>query len=78
MAKIVIWVKGGIIQDVFADQECEYLVLDEDTEGAEIDRLGIVDGKEYAVGLFKATVIDNIDKQFEEAMLPYSEDKIKE
>ena len=38
-AKLVIFVQGGLIQEIIADQTCRYLIIDKDIENYEEDEL---------------------------------------
>jgi len=37
--KVLIWMEGGLIQDIGASQEVELIVIDEDTEGGDKERI---------------------------------------
>ncbi len=46
MNKIVIFVEGGIVQDVLSEQEIEYVIVDRDTENASLSEIVDINGED--------------------------------
>lgn len=56
MSKVVIFIEGGVVHDVIADEELEVMILDYDTEGGEAERVSTVDSREVYVTQQNAVV----------------------
>lgn len=67
MAKIVVIVKGGIVQRVLSEQELEVLIVDQDVEGEET--VSLLLGEEAHVSLIDAEVDkDTVATVFDQAI----------
>lgn len=46
MNKIVIFVEGGIVQDVLSEEAIEYVIVDRDTESASLKEIVDINGQD--------------------------------
>lgn len=54
MNKVVIFVEGGIVQDVLSEEEIEYVIVDRDTEGASLKEIVDINGEDATFSIDKA------------------------
>ncbi len=54
--RMIVTVKGGLVQEVYCDSPIEVRIIDEDTDGADVDRLTHFEGREPGMA-FDANVI---------------------
>jgi DNA-directed RNA polymerase subunit RPC12/RpoP len=58
---IVVEIVGGMVQNVYANQRLDVWIVDRDTEGADDDRLRMIDGEQASVELEMAVIGEKAD-----------------
>lgn len=69
--RAIIFIEGGVVQEVMSDEGMEILIVDRDTEGVELDELYKIAGQDaYVYSARGSSVnkerIDELYKEFED------------